>query len=206
MYEEDLFDIEAQNLEKIVEKLTTNDLEIRQIYFNAVLNKVCSDYKTQNQKNIKDIYQKAVAEEDYECLGNLGEFMKHMVAAKSVEMVNLLLTELWVELFGSLEYSIPNYDHLKKAKSFNYLEFIQDDKMKVIEGQTNKKFSDLVRLRQRAIFLFDYAMVLFFSEENAIFVAQVLEIDSVHDQYQHATAQLDPQQRSAYQCHLCRSS
>jgi hypothetical protein len=97
-----------------------------------------------------------------------------MVLSKSKDLIYKLLTEAWREFFGTMDYNPSNYDPETGLFKHHFLEFLEDGSHHHLpKSEVPPQFVDLVKMRQRAVFLFEYVMIQHFNEESQVFILNV---------------------------------
>jgi hypothetical protein len=104
----------------------------------------------------------------------LAKFIERMVLAKNKDLIYKLLTEVWQEFFGTLDYSPSNYDPESGQFKNRFLGFLETGSQQLLpKPDVTVEFVHLVRMRQRANFLFEFVLVHHFNEESQMFVMSV---------------------------------
>lgn len=171
---EDLYDITAANM-KVINRRIEDDPELKSAYVNALLNKVLFHDKPSAMEALRDAYYDNRQSENWVDMVELAKFLERIIVTKNQELVLLLLKENWKETFGTLDYSTNNYDLSTGKFRVRFLNYMENEaKMMPARSSMPPAFVRQVQLRYRAMFLFDYVMLSYFSEESMMFVATVI--------------------------------
>lgn len=91
-----------------------------------------------------------------------------MVASKGDEFIYKILSEGWEELFGALQYTPRNFNPVLNTMNHNFLDFLKtESKFLSMDVKLPENFDYFVSLRFRAQFLFEFALLHIFSEDEA---------------------------------------
>lgn len=118
-----------------------------------------------------------------------------MVLSKNKDLIYKLLNEAWIEFFGTMDFNPCNFDPETGTFKYRFLEFLETvSQQHLPKPQVPPEFIQLVKIRQRAVFLFDFMMIQHFNEDNQMFIASVAIVDLLdYEQHQYSLARYNTQ-------------
>lgn len=118
-----------------------------------------------------------------------------MLLSKNKDLIYKLLTEAWQEFFGTLDYHPCNFDPESGTFKYRFLEFLETGSHQHLpKPDVPVEFVHLVKMRQRALFLFEFVMIQHFNDESQMFVVSVgTDYSADHEQHQHSVAGHNPE-------------
>lgn len=165
VFEDDLPDLTAANLPLINRKLD-EEPEMKAVYSTEFLRSVDRVLIKQNSLDpITKVYFDAVQAGDEKTLCLLGEMIERLIMSLQVDLIYRFITEAWEEVAGSLEYTPTNNDG--RGGRIPYIHYLGTQcKQLTFCENLPQEVAESICIRHRAVFLFEFAMLSFFNDEN----------------------------------------
>lgn len=102
---------------------------------------------------------------DEKTLMQLGELIEKLIMTLQVDLIYRFITEAWEEVAGSLEYMPSNNDG--RGGRVPYINYLGTQcKQLPFCDNIPQELAESICIRHRAVFLFEFAMLFFFNDEN----------------------------------------